>query len=236
MENMDGTVRSAYYREHGKRAGYLVIAGDKGLCGGYNSEVLKLARRTIQDGIHEQKYLFTIGHMASDYFTRLGMHPDVNFLHVIQDPSLENARQITSTLFKLYQSKELDEVYIVYTMMERIDQMKPTVMRLLPLLKEDFANVETLHAPTHNLQFHPSASQVLEAIVYQYLVGLVYSALAQSYASEHAARMSAMDAATRNANKMSNQLKLQFNHARQSMITQEITEIISGNPDQGAIT
>lgn len=234
-ENMERPIRNPYFRQHGKKAGYVVIAGDKGLCGGYNSEVLKLARRTIQDGIHEQKSLFTIGHMAGDYFTRLGMQPDVKYLHVIQDPNLHSARGITYGLCRLFREKELDEVYIIYTMMEKIGVLKPTVLRLLPVLQEDFEHAPVLHAPTASLSFEPSAQEVLDAMVPHYLVGLVYSALVQSYASEQSARMAAMDAATRNANEMLGRLSLELNHARQAAITQEITEIISGNPDQGAI-
>lgn len=236
MDNAQESIRNPFFRQHGKKAGYVVIAGDKGLCGGYNSEVLRLARRTMQDGNHEQRCLFTIGHMASEYFLRRGMNPDVNFLHIIQDPSLANARQITSTLCKLFRDKELDEVYIIYTVMEKVGQLKPTVLRLLPVLKEDFDHTPILHAPTGELTFHPSASEVLDSMVPHYLVGLVYSALAQSYASEHSARMSAMDAATRNANEMLEKLSLEMNHARQAVITQEISEIISGSPDQGAIS
>ncbi len=236
MENVKSSLANSFFREHGKKTGYVVIAGDKGLCGGYNSEVLKLAKRTIQDGVHDQRRLFTIGHMASEYFSRLGMNPDVNFLHVIQDPSLENARQITSSLCKLYRDKELDEVYVIYTVLEKVGQLKPTVLRLLPVLNEDFMDAPILHAPTSPLTFLPSASEVLEAMVPHYLVGLVYSALAQSYASEHSARMTAMEAATRNADEMLGRLSLELNHARQAVITQEISEIISGSPDQGAIS
>ncbi len=234
MENMELPIRNPYYRRHGKKTGYVVIAGDKGLCGGYNSEIMKLAKTTIQDGVHERRFLLTIGHIAGDYFTHLGMHPDVKFLHVIQDPTLRHARDITTLLCKLFRDKELDEVYIIYTMLEKVGKLTPTVLRLLPVLPEDFADAAILHPPTTRLTFHPSAEEVLDAMVPHYLTGLVYSALVQSYASEHSARMEAMDSATRNAEEMIDDLSLELNHARQSQITQEIAEIISGNPDQGA--
>jgi len=233
MDNMEHPIRNPYYRQHGKKAGYVVIAGDKGLCGSYNSEVLKLAKKTILDGVHEQRSLLTIGHIAGDFFSRLGMHPDVKFLHVIQDPALRHAREITSLLCKLFRDKELDEVYIIYTVLEKVGKLKPTVLRLLPVLQEDFVDADILHAPA-SLTFHPSAPEVLDAMVPHYLTGLVYSALVQSYASEHSARMAAMDSSTRNAEEMLDELSLDLNHARQSIITQEIAEIISGNPDQGA--
>lgn len=234
MENMEMPIRNPYYRRHGRKTGYVVIAGDKGLCGGYNGEVLKLARKTIADGAHEERCLLTIGHIAADYFAHLGMHPDVKFLHVIQDPKLRHARDITALLCGLFRDKELDEVSIIYTMMEKVGKLTPTVLRLLPVLQEDFADAAILHPPTATLTFHPSAAEVLDAMVPHYLTGLVYSALVQSYASEHSARMEAMDAATRNAEEMTDKLTLSLNHARQSQITQEIAEIISGNPDQGA--
>ncbi len=233
MDNMEYPIRNPYYRQHGKKAGYVVIAGDKGLCGSYNSEVLKLAKKTIMDGVHEQRSLLTIGHIAGDYFSRLGMHPDIKFLHVIQDPTLRHAREITSLLCKLFRDKELDEVYIIYTVLEKVGKLKPTVLRLLPVLQEDFIDAAILHAPA-SLTFHPSAPEVLDAMVPHYLTGLVYSALVQSYASEHSARMAAMDASSRNAEEMLDELSMDLNHARQSIITQEIAEIISGNPDQGA--
>jgi F-type H+-transporting ATPase subunit gamma len=235
MENIETPITNPYYRQHGKKAGYVVIAGDKGLCGGYNSEILKLARKTILDGDHESATVFTIGHMAGDYFTRLGLNPRVEYMHVIQEPSLKNAREITSTLCKLFRDKDLDEVHIIYTVLEKMGKLTPTVLRLLPVLREDFADAQELHAPTGGLAFHPSAPEVLDAMVPHYLVGLVYSSLVQSFASEQSARMSAMDAATRNADEMLGHLSLEFNHTRQAMITQEITEIISGSPDQGAI-
>ena len=94
---------------------------------------------------------------------------------------------------------------------------------------------ELLHTPTGNLSYHPSPEKALEDIVPHYLVGLVYSTLVQAYASEHCARMTAMEAATKNADEMLGKLRLQLNHARQAVITQEITEIISGNPDQGGL-
>ncbi|MEG0766834.1 MAG: FoF1 ATP synthase subunit gamma, partial [Clostridia bacterium] len=183
MENTDGGLNNPYCRQHpGKQVAFLVIAGDKGLCGGYNSEVLKLALRVIEAGDYKQRSLFTIGHEAADFFYRRNMNPDINYLHIIQDPSLFHARRLTSELCRLFRQKYLDEIYVVYTVMEGIGKLKPTVLRLLPVIPEDFHDAQILHAPTASLAYHPSASEVLEAMVPHYLVGLVYSALVQSYA------------------------------------------------------
>jgi F-type H+-transporting ATPase subunit gamma len=116
---------------------------------------------------------------------------------------------------------------------EKNGSLRPTVLRLLPVLKQDFEDVEIIHKPIGNLVYHPSADEVLESLVPHYLVGLLYSALVQSYAGEHRARMTAMDSATRNADEMLGRLKLLLNHARQSLITQELAEIISGSEGTG---
>ena len=230
IESSNIKIRNPYYRQHGKKAGFLVIAGDKGLCGSYNSEVLKLARRTIMEGGLDVRRVFTVGHMAEDYINRLGVKIDLDYVHIIQDPTLDNAREITMRFCELFRSKELDEVYVIYTIMEKIGQWQPIVLRLLPILPEDFRDADIYHAPTGGLVFHPSAPEVLDAMVPDYLIGVVYSALVQSYACEHNARMTAMDAATRNANDMLSRLSLDLNHARQAVITQEISEIIAGSP------
>ncbi|MEG0145661.1 MAG: FoF1 ATP synthase subunit gamma, partial [Clostridia bacterium] len=230
LDNTQAGMTNPYYREHGIKAGYVVIAGDQGLCGGYNADVCKLALETIKGGTRTCKKLFTIGHVASDFFIRQGMEPDTQYQHVIQDPNLQNVRVIMSDLRTLFRSKVLDEVYVVYTTQEKVGQLTPRVLRLLPVLRADFEDAKELHAPTLDLTYHPSAAYVLESIIPHYLVGLFYSALVQSYASEQYARMSAMDAATRSANEMQGKLKLTLNHARQALITQEISEIISGSP------
>ena len=228
FDNTSLAVDNRFYRERGNHAAYIVIAGDKGLCGGYNQDVCRHALETISDSRHQRRALLTIGHIAGEYFTRLGMYPDGHFAHVIQDPSLQNARTIMQEMRLFFRRKTFDEVYVIYTSMEKMGVLQPRTMRLLPVLEEDFADAEILHAPTAKLTYHPSQLEVLENIIPHYLVGQFYSALVQSYASEHYARMTAMDAATRNADEMLASLRLQLNHARQSLITQEITEIISG--------
>ncbi len=233
LDNVSSFTHNPYYREHGNRAGYLVIAGDKGMCGGYNADMLKLALKTIQDGVHQQKALYTIGQVAGDFFSARGMHPDVHFNHVIQDPSLRNAREIMAEMRTRFRSKELDEVYMIYTTQPRVGTLEQRVLRLLPVLRADFDDAEKYAESSAPLAFHPSADEVFEMIIPHYLVGLFYAALVQSYASEHYARMTAMDAATRNAEEMLGKLRLEMNHARQALITQEIGEIISGIPTQG---
>jgi len=227
MDTASGPINNRFFRDHGRKAAYLVIAADKGLCGGYNQQVLKMALDVIENSGHQNVKLFTVGHIATDFFIRHGLSPDVHYQHVIQKPTLRHARRITAEMIELFLSKEVDEVYVVYTMLDR-GALKPTVMRLLPLLPEDFADTEPIHAKVSGFDFIPSSAEVGEAMAHDYLMGLVYSALAQSYASENRARMTAMDNATRNASEMLEKLRLQLNHVRQDAITQEITEIMAG--------
>lgn len=220
---------SPYFTPRGGRnAAFLVIAADKGLCGGYNQDILKLAKKTITEGDYDQKYLFTVGYVACDYFQRLDMHPDVNYLHVIQDPDLYSARAITYELRDLYEKGLLDEVKVIYTVTGKHGVLIPKVMQLLPILPHSFDDAAPLSGSNASLVYHPSQPEALDLLVRHYLVGLVYYTLVQAFASEQRARMNAMEAATKNADEMLQGLRLQLNHARQSMITQELTEIISG--------
>ena len=230
IENTGMTITNPYYRRHGKNAGFLVIAGDKGLCGSYNNDVLKRARSAMLSKRLTTKRVLAVGHMAGEYINRMNISLDPDFLHIIQDPTLDNAREITLRFSELFRSKELDEVYVVYTRMEKMGVMQPSVLRLLPILPKDFQDADVLHPPTGGLDFHPSASEVLDSMVPNYLIGMVYSALVQSYACEHHARMTSMDTATRNATELLAELRLKHNYARQAVITQEIIEIIAGNP------
>ena len=228
LDTAGGPINNRFFRERGKRAAYLVIAADKGLCGGYNQQVLKLAYDVMQDSSHTTVKLYTVGHIGTDFFLRRGMTPDAHYQHVIQNPTLRNARRLTTKLIEMYLSEAVDEVYVIYTMLEGGGVLKPTVLRLLPMLPVDFESTEPIHARVSGFEFYPSPAAVAEAMAHDYLMGLVYSALAQSYASENRARMTAMDNATRNAGEMLDKLRLQLNHVRQDAITQEITEIMAG--------
>lgn len=170
------------------------------MCGGYNSNVLNLAYRHMQT--HDECYLLTIGQMTREYFERLNILSDIEFLHVIQAPNLEDARNITFQLTNLYETNQLDEVYVVYTHLVSMGRQEPRVLQLLPVVPESFADAKLFHQPSSQLDFHPSPKAVLDVLVPQYLIGLTYAALVQSYACEQCARMAAMDASNRNAEEM----------------------------------
>lgn len=213
----------------GNRAAHIIIAADKGLAGGYNNNVMNLAVEHMK-GFTESN-IFCIGQMARDYLERKGYLIDIEFAHIIQDPTLYHARQIAETVLELYDQKMLDEVYVVYT--RRVSSMvqKPEVIRLLPVRVEDFDDVPTNFTGDDDhdqIIYEPSITRLMDLLIPQYLIGMIYSTLVQSFASEQCARMNAMDAATRNANEMIDKLGHELNRARQSTITNEISEIIAG--------
>ncbi len=208
----------------GKRAAYIVIAADKGMCGGYNHNVLNLALKHMQQS--SERYILTVGHMARAFFDRRGYMVDVEFLHVSQNPSLYNARNITSDLLELYDNGIMDEVYVVYTKFISVMRQEPRVIKLLPLNMADFIDVTEETQYNAELFYHPSPKEVFDILVPQYIIGLVYGCLVQSFASEQCARMTAMENATNNAEEMINNLSKEYNRARQFAITNEISEII----------
>ncbi|MBE5761701.1 MAG: ATP synthase F1 subunit gamma [Clostridiales bacterium] len=215
------------------RDAFAVFAGDKGLCGGYNSEVLKLASRSIQTHRKGKRPLiYAVGHMTGEHFYHFDGDINDEFIHIIHDPNLHNAAALAQELCDRFIDGEIDTVYVVFTRMRKIGIMEPVCIRALPLERKFFHIAQgrvlnNAEAPV----FHPSPADLLDSMIPDYVTGLIYSALVQSYASEHYSRMTSMDAAQRNADEMLANLGVTLNRARQSAITQEITEIIAGIPD-----
>jgi F-type H+-transporting ATPase subunit gamma len=208
----------------GGKSAYVVIAADKGMCGGYNHNVLNLALSTMQKS--KERYILTVGQEARAFFDRRGYMIDVEFLHVSQNPSLYNARNITNDILELYENGIMNEVYVVYTKFISAIRQEPRVLKLLPVSISNFVDIDTEAQYSGELYYHPSPKEVFDILIPQYIVGLVYGCLVQSYASEHSARMTAMESATNNAEEMIDNLTRQYNRARQFAITNEISEII----------
>jgi len=209
-----------YFREReGARNLYIVLAGDKGMAGSFNSEVLKFALPYVTDG--EENGLFTLGVMAGLFFRKRGVQPDAEIVGVSQEPSLDNARHIVQDIFRLYDEERVDRVYVIFTRFVNSALTIPCIRRLLPLDIGDIKGSES----DRDMIYHPSAEEMFSLLVPQYTIGVMYNAFMQSYVSEHCARMNAMQGATRNADELIKKLRSQYNAARQAAITQEITEI-----------
>lgn len=216
--------------ERKRKAGYIVITADKGLAGSYNHNILKLAEEELEK--RDDYKLFVLGELGRHYFEQKGINIDKQFHFVVQDPSLSRARRIAEDLLKLYHENQLDELYIIYTTMVNAMQEEAQVAQLLPLKKTDFKIPVPIDIPLEGLALKPSAEEVMDHIVPNYVVGFVYGALAEAFSCEQNARMMAMEGATNSAKQMLKELDIEYNRARQAAITQEITEVIAGAKSQ----
>lgn len=226
LNHTGGEISHPYLKsQYGEKTAYIVIASDKGLAGDYNHKVLKLAMEEISD--KKERYILIIGQMARDFFSSHDIHPDVEYLHTAQNPTLEDARRITEDLMDMFENKLIDSIKIIYTKMISATVQKPIVLHLLPLMLEDFLDVEDEARYSAVLDFEPSPKKVIDILVPQYILGIVYSCLIQSVYSEHYERMRTMHNATINANELMEKLDLEYNRARQEAVTKEIAEISS---------
>lgn len=216
--------------ERKRKAGYIVITADKGLAGSYNHNILKLAEEELEK--RDDYKLFVLGELGRHYFEQKGINIDKQFHFVVQDPSLSRARRIAEDLLKLYHENQLDELYIIYTTMVNAMQEEAQVAQLLPLKKTDFKIPVPIDIPLEGLALKPSAEEVIDHIVPNYVVGFVYGALVEAFSCEQNARMMAMEGATNSAKQMLKELDIEYNRARQAAITQEITEVIAGAKSQ----
>ncbi|HHT82871.1 MAG TPA: ATP synthase F1 subunit gamma [Clostridiales bacterium] len=223
----EGVEHPYLQKEVGDKTAYIVIASDKGLAGSYNHDVLKLAYQEISK--QEQKNVLIVGQMAREFFALKGISPDVEYLHAAQNPTLDDARGITQDLIDLYDLDFIDSIKVVYTEMVSPAEQRPVVLRLLPILKEDFADIEEEEASKVIFDFEPSPKEVLDILAPQYALGIVFSCLIQSVYSENYERMRMMKEATENAKDLINKLSLEYNRARQEAITKEIAELSSSS-------
>ena len=203
-----------------KKSLYVVIAGDRGLAGGYNSNVLKMVAAHMEG---KNAQVLPIGKKAMDYFRSHKASILSDIYGNAEDISVGDCFTISKLLCKTYLTQEVDEIFLVYTQFNSVLSQTATAMQLLPL------NAEASMEGQSNMEYEPDCETVLNAIIPEYLGGIFYGALCESRASEQAARRTAMDSATQNAEEMIADLSLQFNRARQAAITQEITEIVAGS-------
>lgn len=216
-----------FIKREGNKTLHIVIAGDRGLAGGYNSNVLKMAYAKMQG---EEATVLPIGKKTVDFFRSRGI-PMISTQYMeAEDISVGDCFTLAKDLCKRYVSGEFDGIHITYTNFVSVLSQTPDTKQILPLLKETYvAEVEAERkGPGQEIIYEPDYEEAFEAIVPEYLGGILYGVLCESRAAEQAARRTAMDSATSNAEEMIEDLSLKYNRARQAAITQEITEIVSG--------
>ena len=213
-------------REQVKRVGYIVISSDRGLAGGLNNN---LFRKTVADMKEWQDKgaeidVVTIGSKASVFFRRVNVNMAASVANLGDTPKLETLIGVIKVMLDAFTEGKVDRVYLVYNNFVNTMVQKATFDQLLPLAAADTKVAEH----DWDYLYEPDAATVLEHVITRYIESLVYQALLENVASEHAARMVAMKAASDNASKLIDTLNLVYNKARQAAITQEISEIVGG--------
>lgn len=200
---------------------YIVVAGDRGLAGGYNSNVLKsvLAHNTLSSA-----KVVTIGKKSKEFFTKRN-YELIDSIESVEDSTYDDSSRVANKVMEAYKNGEIDEVNLVYTEFVSALTQEPKIVKLLPVTIDKNEEVKKGKAA---VQYLPSADAVLGYILPKYVAGSIHGAIAESYASEQAARRTAMESATDNANEMISKLELIYNRARQAAVTQEISEIVAG--------
>ena len=215
---------SPYLQERtGNKVMYIVIAGDRGLAGGYNSNILKMVQAEAKD---KELSVVPIGKKALDFFKSKNIPVVMDTYAEAATVSIGDCFSISKQLSKAFKNGEYDEIHVAYTSFVSMLSQTPQTMKLLPLVRNE--NAEKSASRTVTL-YEPNCEAVFDAIVPEYLGGILYGALCESRASEQAARRTAMDSATSNAEEMIADLSLKFNRARQSAITNEIIDIVAGS-------
>ncbi|MEW9123147.1 MAG: ATP synthase F1 subunit gamma [Thermotaleaceae bacterium] len=207
-----------------KKSCYIVISADRGLCGGYNTNVIKTAVAHMRQ--KEKVSVISIGQKAKDFFRNRKYDFDGEFIHISENPTYSDAKRISNLVIQLYEKQLVDEVYLVYTQFVSTISQKPEIIKLLPLTKEEKAEKEK--KSLNFVSYEPSPEAVLSYLVPKYIESTIFGALVESSASEQGARRVAMENATDNAEEMIGDLTLYYNRARQAAITQEIAEIVGG--------
>ena len=201
---------------------FIVIAGDRGLAGGYNSNVLRLVEQQIQGKDAE---VLPIGKKAVDFFRSRRIPAFTEGYAEAAEVSIGDCFSIAKQLCKAFREGSYSEIHVAYTNFESMLSQSPQSMQLLPLEKPQ----ADPNGKYGGIIYEPSSEEVFDAIIPEYLGAQLYGALCESRAPEQAARRTAMDNATQNAEEMIADLSLKFNRARQAAITQEITEIVAGS-------
>jgi F-type H+-transporting ATPase subunit gamma len=217
-------------RENPKTTLLVINSSDRGLCGGFNSNLFRHAKNWIaqQQAQGKSVKIMTVGKKAASFYRRSELDVIAGFDDLASnDRQLQVAEEVKNKIVELFENKEVDEVFILFNKFISAISQEPSYQSIIPMTTEESAQEET---QTNNavFEFEPDKNELLEYLVPRNFLTQIYRSILESAASEHAARMTSMDNATRNAGDMIDRLTLTYNRTRQAFITKELIEIISG--------
>lgn len=204
----------------------IVITSNRGLAGGYNSNIIKLITRH-ETWKKEDVEVYAIGSKGRDALARSGYTIRKDLSDIVEEPAYPDAMQLSQTLLQSFEAGEIGEIYLAYTAFKNTVSHEPTLLKLLPVDRQEVSEGEESESNVL-MNFEPEEEEALDLLIPKYITSLIYGGLVESSASENGARMQAMDSATSNAEEIISDLTLKYNRARQGSITQELTEIIAG--------
>ncbi|MDG2348022.1 MAG: ATP synthase F1 subunit gamma [Gammaproteobacteria bacterium] len=209
-----------FEKKSGKKAVYIVISSDRGLCGGLNVALFKKLIKVVKET--KQENICAIGNKAKQFFRRIGGNVLAEVTHLGDQPSKKSIGQVIKPALDGFLAGEFDEVHVVYNKYVNVMTQEPNIAKLLPIEKinQDHTNWGYI--------YEPDAESIIDKLVYKYIDSVVYKAVLENLACEQAARMIAMKSATENAQTVIDELNLAYNKARQAVITTELSEIIAG--------
>jgi F-type H+-transporting ATPase subunit gamma len=212
----------------GGRALLFVITADRGLCGSFNTNVIKSTSSFIVENRDRKVALGLVGRRGRDYFGRRGFEVCYEQVNLFAALKFADAQAMAKTAIDSFVNGDVDSVYLVYNEFKSVMQQRVVVERLLPIPRDAFSDGAPAATPMVEYKYEPAPDQLFESLIPTHVEVQIYRALLESAAAEHAARMTAMDAATRNSAEMIEQLTLYMNKVRQAAITREIIEVVSG--------
>jgi len=207
-----------------RKVGIVVMTSDRGLCGSFNSNMLRRMEEMIKDFRKEGKNIsiITIGKKARDYCKNKDVSVDSEYIQLIPETMFEKGKKISEDIVQFYLNDFYDEVYLIFSRFVSAIEYNIQIEKILPIEKKE-------GLPNKEYMFEPSEEEVLRSFIPKVLNIKLYQSLLENSASEHSARMSAMKQASDNAEEMIRKLTVQYNRERQTMITQELSEIVSGS-------
>jgi F-type H+-transporting ATPase subunit gamma len=221
----DATANPLLEVRESKKAGVILFTSGRGLCGGFNANLIKEAEKFIAAELPGKEVIMSFyGKKGQEYFKRRGVDAVGSYKLEAGQESYDIATDISTDLIKAYEEGEIDEVYLVYGKFQSAMTQIPSVERLLPIVPEESTDM----AEAVDFLFEPDADAILADLLPKYVTSQVYKSVLETAASEHGARMAAMDSASKNASEMIDKLTVQYNRARQATITTELMDIING--------